>query len=747
MFSDRLKAWEIRRGFGSIPLVFLLYYVIAAALYSPGLNAPMMYDSQSFIMEKSHLFAQGALSDLIGFVPSRPLMMLTHYFNYILTGMNPVFFRLVNILFLAGAGAAVAVLAALVLQSAGLPVEDSRRKIPILGVILGLILVVHPIQALSVMYIWQREAIAACFFYCGSLASYIGARSYPKREGLLYLAVAMLFAMGMFTKENVATLPAAFILAEITVLGSGIKDLAKRLPALAAITVAVMGLFLVVNNALHGASTPSDHEGIISRIALHYSLAQLALTEVLLTEARMMILYFFAIMAPSASSPGIVEAQVISRSIWTPFSTAVAVAGVIGMVLCALALLRKAPVISFGLGFFVVTLIPESLLIPQYLFCGYRAILPMVGILLIVGQLILWADARIKARTVRIASVLLGTGLVMTLCTQTLLRASSWTPLNVWADAYSRLPEFGDDVEKYPYLDVAVSFGVELAKRGNHIGAVDALQKAAKVELVGSQTKRSFALVHLGAALFTVGRQQEGVELFRRVLHTDPTDADAHNNLGAALSRMGNSTSGLEHLRLAVRYSPYNEDYRANLALSLFRSGLLDESISEYEKAMHINPLDWKAVLGLARATEKGGNIAKAVEYYRRALEIESESRELNFAAGNAFSRLNGFPEAAECYRRIIKTHPEELAAHFNLSTALIRAGQSREAVEVLRRAATFKADDPEVHYRLGLSLLTVGEKQQGIEHLRKALTLSPGHEKARSRLEALMGSENAHQN
>ncbi len=745
MPSENSKVWEVRLSFGVILFVFAVYFVFALVLCSPGLNAPMIYDSHSYIHNNSPLFARHDIFQLISFMPTRPLMMLTYYFNYITTGMNPIFFRLVNIAFLAAAGVSVALLAGLFLSSVSLPPEHAKRRILILAAILGLVFVVHPLQVLSALYIWQRQAIAASFFYYGAVATYVAARVHPLRRYLFYFATMVLFALGMFTKENVVTLPLALVLAEITVAGLSIRDLVRRLPLIAAITVSVVVLFLVATNGLHGAATPSDHGGIISRVALYYTIVELSVTEVLLTESRMLIVYLLSIIAPFAFSSGIVEAQIISKSFLAPVSTAGAVACVLGILLSGLLLLRKAPVISFGLLFFVLALIPESVLIPQYLFCGYRAILPMAGILLVAGQLILWGDSRIHSRSVKIACGIIGIAFILALCSQTFFRAKAWTPFNVWAEAYSRLPEPGPDVEKYPYLDIVVSFGAELEKRGDHAAAIEALQKATQVELVGPLNKRDSALIHMGTALFKQGKQQEGIGLFRRVLQADSTHADAHNNLGVALFAIGDVNESLEHLRLAVKYDPNNKEYRSNLALTLLRSGRVEESIQEYQDAINMNPLDWNAILGLAQAMEKAGNPGKAVDYYRKALEIELNSTELNFAAGNSFFNAGRFLEAADCYRRIVKSDHSQLGAHFNLATALTAAGQPREAVDVMRKMAVLRPEDPEVRYRFGLSLLSAGDRKQGIEHLRTALSLSPGHEKARARLEALSKeSENA---
>ena len=86
---------------------------------------------------------------------------------------------------------------------------------------LGILFTVHPLQSMVVLYAWQREAIMGCLFYYSALAAYVAVRSerIPLTAG--YGATAVLFLAGMLSKENVATLPVAVMLAEMTLFGRG----------------------------------------------------------------------------------------------------------------------------------------------------------------------------------------------------------------------------------------------------------------------------------------------------------------------------------------------------------------------------------------------------------------------------------------------------------------------------------------------------------------------------------------------
>jgi len=145
-------------------VIFVAFFALVLIVQHDGFNAPMMYDSLRFLADKEPLFEQGGLIQATGIVPRRPLTMATFHLNYLLTGMEPVFFRLTNAVLLAATGLVVMFVTALVLargRSSGAPDSDDRA----VAFVTGLLFVLHPLQTYVVLYVWQREALLACFFY------------------------------------------------------------------------------------------------------------------------------------------------------------------------------------------------------------------------------------------------------------------------------------------------------------------------------------------------------------------------------------------------------------------------------------------------------------------------------------------------------------------------------------------------------------------------------------------------------
>ena len=96
---------------------------------------------------------------------SRAWTWLTFAFNYELSGLNPFWFRLTNVVINALCGCAVYIL---VKQLAGL-IEDKQHRwkqseISLEGVLIALFLVLHPISEFVTAYVVQRFVLLATLF-------------------------------------------------------------------------------------------------------------------------------------------------------------------------------------------------------------------------------------------------------------------------------------------------------------------------------------------------------------------------------------------------------------------------------------------------------------------------------------------------------------------------------------------------------------------------------------------------------
>lgn len=91
------------------------------------------------------------------------------------------------------------------------------------------------------------------------------------------------------------------------------------------------------------------------------------------------------------------------------------------------------------------------------------------------------------------------------------------------------------------------------------------------------------------------GRFQDAVQIYERVLHDQPDNADAYNNLGLALKELRRIDNAIICFERALKINPRFIEAYYNFGSLLKLQGRLDEAVACYEKALAIKPHDLRA--------------------------------------------------------------------------------------------------------------------------------------------------------
>ena len=688
-----------------------LFILVASALHYPAFDAPMYYDSVGQLEEKQHVYASGDLRKVIELFPQRPLSMITFYVNYLIWGMNPVYFRMVNAVILAMTAFIAALAYILILEIAGPAGSGSSREKQAIGLFLGLVLLVHPVQTYVVDYIWQRTALLSCFFYISALTAYLATRTGRIRHAAAgYALCLVLFCLALASKENAVTLPATLILGEIAFFFDGWKSLLKRAGVIAAILVVMMGVFSVLERP-HGMG--AEAPGIFATVAKYYQESGLTLSQVVISQCRVLFSYLGLILVPIPSNVRFTAAQVIFSS---PAESPVILATVVGAMAifgAGIYLVRKRPLTGFGLLFFLINLMPESFLVPQYLFFAYRATLPMFGLLLVLADGLL--EILAKTRSIReqkwhlgpVAAGLLATVLVALVGSVTVSKANLWKdPVLFWTDIVDGLPSPAENVEK----PIA-----------------------------------AHALDSLGVALHRQDKNVEAIAIFRRVLEISPLYMPSYVNLAAAYAALGDTADAEATVKQAVEIEP--QAPRAQFALGelYLKQDRLSEALFYMQKAADLAPSDPRCLNGLGTALLRQGKAREAASVFRSAIEVAPGFDEAHYNLGEAYVSLGMDQEAAGEFSKALALKRNNWRAHNSLGLLLAKSGNEREAAEHFRKALALSPDNWRVHNNLGALQAKSGNYGEAAVHFQEAFRINPDDISARKNLErirSLLGSQ-----
>jgi tetratricopeptide (TPR) repeat protein len=656
-------------GLLSNAVILCFFFGIALLVNYHGLNSPMNYDSAGWIEKQRHIFESGSLMDVIGIFPQRPIVMMSFYANFLFTDMTPLYFRLVNIFILACTALLVGLIVEILVSVAYSEESEQQSQARFVGIFTGLLFLVHPLQTTVTLYIWQRSALMACFFYYASLFAYLAARTDRYRDAATtYVVCAVLFVCALLSKENAVTLPFLLLLSDVIFFHERWKPLLKRAAVYFVVTGLCVGFLSFVNRA-HGNMTHSP--GILSALDRNYAESGLTVAQVVMTQARVLFTYLQEILLPWPSNIQLTNPQIVSKSLFSPPDTIFAVLFAAMIIGASVYLLKKRPLSGFGLVFFLINLLPEGFLVPQYQYFGYRALLPLPGVLLVGADCVLAAVHRVPSARNR--AVLNG---VISVCTvvvavgfgvATSMEAELWAdPVRYWKDTVAHFPRGEKNVETLAQTQAFHNLGISLQARGRYQEALQAFQEAARL---APQQVRSLAAV--GSMYSELGKFPEAEAALRKALDVDPKYVLAYRHLGDLLSRQGKYEEALAQFRTGLALEPYNDDLHDAIARTLYAQGRKDLAIKHLQTALQLNPRSYVAHSNLAAVYLSEGKTADALQHLNSALQLRPDYWRVHENLGVANAMEGDLETAVSHFKEALRLNPHDANTRANLSTAL----------------------------------------------------------------------------
>lgn len=676
-------------------VIFLLFSAISIAIHYQGFHAPMILDSRLWINDNVQLFESGLFSAIKVF-PSRAVFMASLYLDYLIGGMNPGTFRLSGALWLA-ATSTVLVLLSLLLFKIQTGCEETTWKVRVASLLVGLLFLVHPLQIFTVLYIWQRSGLMACFFCFSAMTVYLATRmgrfAWPVAG---YSLVSAFFLLGMLTKENILSLPAVLLLAEITLFSGNLRGSLRR-----AFVIGLICIPPAIGYLLCAYGLKSD-ESVVPpvRFLVDNWSTNIPFPELLPTEARIIFFYLFMIVAPYLSGVHLLKAMEVSQSLWDPPVTVAACAGVLTLIGSGIALIRRAPVISFCILFTVVTVVPECLLIPRWPFFGYRPILASFGVFFTFASGVLFLLSRLEplasSRALKAVAAAVLVAPVCALGAQTWTEAAKWNPMSLWRNAFLELPQEYSKVDRLSYSMIILHYSDELIKKGDYAAASDILRRAIKLT-----PSMSSLYTNLGVATTALGNPAEAVGFYQKALELEPLRAEHYLNLGAALLKMNDLQGAAENFKQAASLKPWYAKAHANLGITLLLLGQPKEAIEPLSMAVRNDPSLALAHSRLGTAYELSGDSEKAAVEYSSAFRLNPNLVEAHYGFARLMSREGNHDLAVRHYQISLKLAPGFSAAHNELGEILAGRLEFCEAAKSFRNALDTQPDFPEAKRNL----------------------------------------------
>jgi tetratricopeptide (TPR) repeat protein len=474
--------------------------MITAMVYLPGLAGDYVFDDLPNLLNNKRLqidslnlesLQAASFSSGSGLL-RRPISMMSFALNRYFFGVAPYSYKAVNLIIHLATGFGLFLLSRLLIGAYQRYREPAPHKSSIvwLPLIVSGLWLVHPLNLTSVLYIVQRmTGLATLFMVCG-LYLYVAGRlkMFENRRGLSSILAGLILFGGLavFSKETGALLPLYMLAVEITLFhlqnmhGRPDKTIIALFLTIVALPACVVLMYLFL------------HPGALQNL---YNGRDFSLEERILTESRVLIFYLKMIIMPSITELGLYHDDIsISRGILDPPTTLYSLIALSGLLLAGLLSLKKRPLVSLGILWFLSGHILESTILPLEIAHEHRNYLPSYGVLLAISASVAEATFRILTPTIRAAIPILFFSL---------FSATTWLRANQWSNNINQaIYEAGHHPNSYRATFAAGRIYARLAiqsQPGSAEKAYHYLERAAKLDQINimpevTQLKLSYVL-------------------------------------------------------------------------------------------------------------------------------------------------------------------------------------------------------------------------------------------------------------
>jgi Tfp pilus assembly protein PilF len=456
----------------------------------------------------------------------------------------------------------------------------------------------HPVNTETVAWVSELKNTQSGFFFLLALLMFL--RFEEGSRPLDYAATLVLGTAAMLSKPSTVVLPGVMLLCAWWQRGRWVRNDFLQAAPLMAFGV-VMSLVAIVEQRME--------------IAPERGASEWALTIAQRTVLAGRAPWFYAgrVLWPAHLCFVYPRWELVEHSAleWLPLA-AVALAAV---TLWQFRHARWAKALIFGLGYFMIALLPVLGLVDTYFF-RYSFVadrfqyLPCIGLI----SLVVGTAAEVFERAGRRHRTL---GVTIAAAVLLVLGMATWSQAHIYRDSQTL---WSDTLRKNPGCWAAHNdLGLALVEQGRLQEAIGHYQQALQF--------CSDAQVHnnMGFALMRQGRLQEAMGHYQQALQLRPDYPELHNNMGVALARQGRFQEAMGHYQQALQLRPAYAEAHNNLGIALFRLGQVQEAMVHWERALEIKPDYAEAHNNMGNALLKLGDVQKAIEHYEQALRINPD--------------------------------------------------------------------------------------------------------------------------
>ncbi len=245
----------------------------------------------------------------------------------------------------------------------------------------------------------------------------------------------------------------------------------------------------------------------------------------------------------------------------------------------------------------------------------------------------------------------------------------------------------------------------------------------------------------LGTALEATD-ESAAVAQYQRVLEMDPHErninkmvrAKAQNWLGDIAARKGDITDAIGHYEQALELEPNFALAHTNLGSLLATNGDFDEAMAHFQRSFELEP-DAKSLCCMAVAQSQQGKTDEAIANLRKALKTDPSYGPAHVRLAFLLTDRNEADDAIFHFRRAIELDPDVVSPYSRIAQLLRNQGKTTEAAKYEDLGKKASRRYAEGQNRRGTELAQQGKLDDAIAQFESAVAFSPDYVQAHCNL------------
>jgi tetratricopeptide (TPR) repeat protein len=532
----------------------------------------------------------------------QPVRVFSYAVDYHFWGLNPLGYRITNILFYI----LTCIVVFFTLQKISFRLReghpfDSHFRVSLFG---SLLFAAHPVHVEAVTWLAARKEVLQGFFFFLAFYLYLKGKEREEGQKIIFPSLVLLaILLATLSKPSAVVFPAVLLVYEMALRQHRWIDFVKRHWIFFLFSIFVSSVFtlILIRVMFQAGGIKAYHGGtffnnlLVSFYVLLYNIKLLVFT-INYSAAYAIRVPFPLLNLQTLIVVGIVL-LLFGLSLWS---------------------LKKTKVIFFSFLFFFVTLLPylniipiSTLLADRYVFVASFSYCFLLGISfdkLYTHTGKRFSEGFYKLLSVSIFLLLLGGYSFMTVQQNT-----------IWENSYTL---WSDAVEKYPESNVANAL--------------------------------------MGVVYMDLGMDEKAAEYLEKAIQILPIDYESRNNLGIVYGRLDRPEKALEELLTAMALKPDNVAIQINLSLFHQRQKEYKKSEEILKYLILKTPEDASLYYRLGLLYKEMGHYKAAISALLRATELAPNIINPYEVLGNIYiSRMKDIEKGKYYYNKGIEMAPK----------------------------------------------------------------------------------------